>query len=201
MSTLVDPFAALADAAGAIDERILRWARTSGHTPATERAVARFSRLGEHGAVWLALGVAGWALDRPHRARWRRATTAVAGTYALNTSLKLVIRRRRPELPGLPPLTSTPTHCSFPSAHAATSFAGARAYARLGLPARALYALAATLAATRLYLGVHYPSDIVAGALLGTAVANGLAGHGCPADAGPAAGAGFVDDPKIKALR
>lgn len=154
-----------------LDERLLRVARTRGHTPAAERAVARFSRIGEHGAVWLALGGAGWALDRPRCARWQRATGVVAGTFALNTALKLIVRRPRPELPGLPPLTSTPTQLSFPSAHSSTSFAGARAYTRLGLPAPPLYALAALLAASRLYLGVHHPSDILAGALLGTAVA------------------------------
>ncbi len=154
-----------------IDERILRWARTWRHTPEAEREVARFSRIGERGAVWLALGVAGWTLDRPRRERWRRATAAVAGTYALNTALKLVIRRPRPELPGLPPLTSTPTRLSFPSAHAATAFAGARAYSRLGVPSHPLYVLAGGLAASRMYLGVHYPSDILAGALLGTVVA------------------------------
>jgi membrane-associated phospholipid phosphatase len=155
----------------AIDERILRWARTTGHTAAADRAVARFSRVGERGAVWLAIGAAGWAIDRPRREQWARAFGTVAGTFALNTALKLVIRRRRPELAGLPPLTSTPTRLSFPSAHTSTAFAGARLYSRLGLPARPLYALAGTLAASRLYLGVHYPSDIVAGALLGTAVA------------------------------
>jgi membrane-associated phospholipid phosphatase len=154
-----------------IDERILRWGRTRGHTPDAERAVARFSRVGEHGAVWLALGCVGWVLDRRRRARWQRAMGAVAGAYALNTALKLVVRRPRPRLRGLPPLTSTPTQLSFPSAHAATSFAGARAYAGLGLPAAPLYALAGALAATRLYLGVHYPSDLVGGALLGTSVA------------------------------
>jgi membrane-associated phospholipid phosphatase len=154
-----------------LDERILRWARTSGHTPGAERMVARFSRSGEHGAVWLALGAAGWTLDRRRRNRWARATGAVAGTFALNTALKQIVGRRRPELPGLPPLTSTPTRLSFPSAHASTSFAGARAYTKLGLPAMPLYALAGALAATRLYLGVHYPSDILAGALLGSAVA------------------------------
>jgi membrane-associated phospholipid phosphatase len=154
-----------------IDERILRWARTWRHTPGAELEVARFSRIGEHGAVWLVLGAAGWTLDRPRRERWRRATAAVAGTYALNTALKLVIRRPRPELPGLPPLTSTPTRLSFPSAHAATSFAGARAYSRLGVPPHPLYMLAGALAASRLYLGVHYPSDVLAGALLGTVVA------------------------------
>ncbi len=92
---------------------------------------------------------------------------AVAATYALNTAVKLAVRRRRPELPGLPALTGTPTQLSFPSAHASTSFAAARLYARLGLPAPVLYALAAKLSLSRLYLGVHYPSDVLAGAALG----------------------------------
>jgi decaprenylphosphoryl-5-phosphoribose phosphatase len=154
-----------------IDERVLRLARTRGHGPRRERAVSRFSRLGEHGAVWLALGACGWVLDRPRRPRWGRALSVVAGAFALNTALKLAVRRPRPELRGLPPLTSTPTRLSFPSAHTSTSFAGARAYARLGLPAPPLYALAGALAASRLYLGVHYPSDILAGAALGTGIA------------------------------
>jgi membrane-associated phospholipid phosphatase len=154
-----------------LDERILRIARTRAHGPRRERAVSCFSRLGEHGAVWLGLGAAGCVLDRPRRARWERAVAVVAGTFALNTTLKLTVRRPRPQLPGLPPLTSTPTRLSFPSAHASTSFAGARLYARLGLPAAPLYALAAGLACSRLYLGVHYPSDILAGAVLGSAVA------------------------------
>jgi membrane-associated phospholipid phosphatase len=154
-----------------IDERILRVARTRWHNPGAERAVARFSRLGEHGAVWLAIGALGWALDRPRRSRWGRASGVVAGTFALNTALKLIVRRPRPQLPGLPPLTSTPTRLSFPSAHASTSFAGARMYALLGLPAAPLYALATSLACSRLYLGVHYPSDILAGGALGSAIA------------------------------
>jgi len=152
--------------------------RTRGHNPTAERAVAGFSRIGEHAAVWLALGLAGTALDAHRRARWRRATATVAGTYALNTAIKLVVRRRRPELPGLPALTSTPTQLSFPSAHSSTSFAGALAYSRLGMPAAPLYALAVGLALSRLYLGVHYPSDVLAGALLGTMVA-ACAGDRC----------------------
>jgi membrane-associated phospholipid phosphatase len=153
-----------------LDERILRAARTFGHTPAAERAVARFSALGEHGRLWLAVGAIGQIVDRPRRLEWRRARRTVMRAYVANTAIKLVVRRRRPELDGLPALTGTPTALSFPSAHASTSFAGAVSYSNLGLPAMPLYALAAALSASRLYLGVHYPSDTLAGALLGTAL-------------------------------
>lgn len=153
-----------------LDERLLRVARTRGHTPQAERAVARFSQLGEHAAVWLAIGALAQAFDGARRRQWRRATATVASTYALNTAIKMVVRRRRPELPGLPALTGTPTRLSFPSAHASTSFAGALAYSRLGVPAVPLYALATSLSLSRLYLGVHYPSDVLAGAVLGTLV-------------------------------
>ncbi len=145
-------------------------ARTRAHTPCAERAIARFSRLGEHGGVWLAIGVAGQVTDAAQRARWRRATATVAGVYALNAAIKLIVRRSRPRLGDLSRLAGTPTQLSFPSAHAATSFAGAVCYSRLGIPPVPLYALAASLSMSRLYLGVHYPSDVLAGALLGTAV-------------------------------
>ena len=159
------------------EERLLRLARTVGHgDPRSERAVAGFSQLGEHAGVWLAIGAVGWSVDGARRPRWRRASAAVLATYGLNTALKVLVRRRRPELPGLPPLIATPTALSFPSAHTATSFAGALAYARLGVPAAPLYALATAMSLSRLYLGVHYPSDVLAGAVLGTAVAARLTG-------------------------
>ena len=130
----------------------------------------RFSRLGEHAAIWLALGLAGAAVDVRRRARWLRAARAVLLAYALNTLLKTVVRRKRPQLELLPALISTPTALSFPSAHASSSFAAARAYSAF-LPAGPLYGVATAMALSRVYLGVHYPSDIAAGAVLGTLVA------------------------------
>jgi len=154
-----------------LDIELLQVARTLGHTAARERAMASFSKLGEHAAIWLALGAAaslGAPLER--RPRWRAATATVAGAYALNTLVKFAVRRPRPQLAELPPLIPTPTQLSFPSAHATTSFAAAAANSRAGAPAVPLYVLAASLAASRVYLGVHYPSDVIAGALLGAAL-------------------------------
>ena len=155
--------------AAALDDAALRFLRPAGHSAAAEQAVRRFSALGEHAAVWLVLGAAGMAVDGRRRARWQRAALTVAGAYVLNSTIKLVVRRRRPQVAGLPALTGTPTGLSFPSAHATSSFAAARAYSTL-LPASPLYALACGLSLSRLYLGVHYPSDSLAGALLGLVV-------------------------------
>jgi undecaprenyl-diphosphatase len=94
----------------------------------------------------------------------------VAGSYAANYAVKVAVHRPRPELPGLPPLTPTVSRLSFPSAHATTSFAAARAYRGLA-PDWALYSAAAVFALSRSYLGVHYPSDVLAGTALGTAIA------------------------------
>jgi hypothetical protein len=163
-----------------LDTRLLLLARTFGHTPARERAVAAFSRTGEHAACWLALGLAGAAAsaaDPRRRQAWIRDTATVAASYALNTGIKFVVRRPRPELPGFEPLTSVVTGLSFPSAHATTSFAAARGYGAR-IPPAPLYTTAVLFALSRVYLGVHYPSDVLAGALLGTALAAVAAARG-----------------------
>jgi membrane-associated phospholipid phosphatase len=151
------------------DLRLLRLVRAAARPPASTR-IGRFSGLGEHAGLWLALGALGGLLDRPpRRARWRRGALVVATTYAVNTAIKHVVKRPRPRLADLPGLVGTPGALSFPSAHASTSFAAAGVYRGL-LPAAPLYLTAAAMAGSRVYLGVHYPSDVVAGVLLGAAI-------------------------------
>ncbi len=153
-----------------LDRKLLIIARTSAHTPDAERVVRGYSRLSEHAACWLALGALGATVDPERRGRWLRGAAIVGCSYAVNYAVKVAVRRRRPELEGLPPLTPVVSGLTFPSAHATTSFAAARAYSGL-VSAAALYAAAAAFAISRPYLGVHYPSDVVAGAVLGTLVA------------------------------
>ena len=158
------------NALAAADLALFRRVRGAATDEDSVAAVRRFSALGEHAAVWLAIGATGVVVDSRNRSRWTKATAAIGGAYLLNTALKAVVRRPRPDIEDLPALMSTPTQLSFPSAHAATSFAAARAFSAGLLPAAPLYALAGAMAASRVFLGVHYPSDIVAGAALGTAI-------------------------------
>jgi membrane-associated phospholipid phosphatase len=153
----------------ALDHRLLRLLRTHGHAPPIEAAVIAFARTGEHGLLWHALAAAGAVLDGNRRRVYLRTMRVVLVTYAMNTATKGAIRRARPALEQLPALTPVISGRSYPSAHASTSFAGARVLSD-ALPPNAVYALALAMALSRPYLGVHYPTDIVAGAVLGDAL-------------------------------
>ena len=114
---------------------------------------------------------------------WRRPwffVTLVAATLAadgLSLLLRQWIGRDRPPLvyPDPRPLVGVPHSGAFPSGHAATAFAAATVIARdsrrLAIPA---YALAALVAWSRVYVGVHWPLDVIGGAALGTLVAIAL---------------------------
>jgi decaprenylphosphoryl-5-phosphoribose phosphatase len=149
--------------------------RTRLRTPALDRLAAAYARTGESGGLWIALALAGAAADEERRPRWLAAAATVPLTLGLNYAVKRAIRRERPVIEGLAPFGRVPRSLSFPSAHAATSFAGAVRIAVL-VPRwrRPLLGAAALMAFTRPYLGVHYPSDVIAGAAVGTMIGLGL---------------------------
>jgi membrane-associated phospholipid phosphatase len=101
------------------------------------------------------------------------ATMSVGLAAALVGLIKEIVDRVRPALadPAVNALVATPPSPSFPSGHTATAFAAAIAvgafHPRLRWP---LLALAALVGLSRVYLGVHYALDVVAGAALGTAI-------------------------------
>lgn len=155
---------------GALDNGLLRILRTRFHQPPVERAVQAYTRLGEHGALWLAIAAAGAVFDGRRRAVYARAARATLIAYAANTLTKALVRRARPLLEDLPALSPTISPLSYPSAHASMAFAAAGVL-REALPAGPVYVAAAAMALSRPYCGVHHPTDVVAGAALGAAVA------------------------------
>ncbi|HEU6443489.1 MAG TPA: phosphatase PAP2 family protein [Gaiellaceae bacterium] len=130
---------------------------------------------GYGGALWIILALVLAPLGKTDRLR---ATLLVAACVWTADLLALAIKtgtgRPRPHLvlPEADPLLSFTVSSAMPSGHAATAFAGAVMLAFL-VPRAAAYllALAAVMGFSRIYVGVHWPSDVVAGAALGTAVA------------------------------
>ena len=153
-----------------LDLKILRAMRTRGHAPAIERAARLLGKGGNNGTGWFLANAALAAADKPRRRAW--ATCAALGPAAigLNYGIKLVVKRPRPVLKGLPPLGGAPSSLSFPSAHSTSSFAVALAMTRVDRRAAVAFIPATAMAAGRPYLGMHYPSDVVVGVLLGLAL-------------------------------
>ena len=137
--------------------------------PIAWRSAALLSHAGEHALCWMALGLAGAALDSERRRSWLRATAAVAGAHALSIVLKRLARRPRPSDPRIRVRLDAPGPWGFPSSHAASTTAAAVAYSRL-LDNRLPLVTVPLMMASRVIVGLHYPSDVLAGAVLGSVV-------------------------------
>ncbi len=161
------PLAAL----GALDQALLRLLRTRGHAAPAEAGMKALGYAGEYGAVWMAIGAAAAAADPPRRSRWLSGALVAPAAIVANFAVKKAVGRQRPVITEHPALARAPSKLSFPSAHATSSVAAAVALARVEPGAkRPLTILAAAICLCRPYLGMHYPSDVAAGAVLGAAI-------------------------------
>jgi membrane-associated phospholipid phosphatase len=146
-----------------------------GHGPEADRLFATVTELGS----MYAAGAAAMALFACGRRREAvRALCAAGATWLLLQGMKEVVDRPRPldaDPDGTRQLIARPTGQSWPSSHPAVLTTFSRVASReLGvgrLGRAALGAVDATVAASRVYLGVHYPSDVISGLMIGRAVA------------------------------
>lgn len=150
-----------------LDLKALRWMRTHGHSRGMEDAAVALGKAGNNGLVWFLLGASLAIIDNDRWESWLICALLGPLAIGLNYAIKLAVRRPRPVLEGLPPLGGAPSSLSFPSAHATSSFAVATAMVRVDPAMAATFVVAIALALGRPYLGMHYPSDVLAGAVLG----------------------------------
>lgn len=154
--------------------------------PVVVRGARGLSHFGEHAAGWLAAGAVGALVDRRRRRDWLAATAAVAAAHGASIAVKRVVRRQRPEHPGVIVHVATPSRLSFPSAHATSTTTAALVFGAL-TGRRLAPLLVPPMLVSRLVLGVHYPSDVLAGSALGAAI--GLVARRLLRRRGAAAGA------------
>ena len=151
-------------------------------TPILDVPLRRLSQLADHSMLWLVIAAALFAFGG--RSGRRAAVTGAAAigltSVLANQPLKALSRRARPIRGTVDVSTARhlrmPTSTSFPSGHSAAGFAFASAVASFkpgfGLPLRGL---AAVVAYSRVHAGVHFPSDVIVGALLGIGVGESTA--------------------------
>jgi membrane-associated phospholipid phosphatase len=147
-------------------------------TPMLDRMLRRLSRAANFSRVWIGaagvLAAAGGGKGR--RAAMDGLLSIAVTSVIVNATLKPLGRRRRPDVIArkvpIARHVRMPVSPSFPSGHSASAFAFASGVAATQPPAAVpLRALAALVSYSRVHTGVHYPADVLAGALLGVALA------------------------------
>ncbi|WP_438947162.1 phosphatase PAP2 family protein [Tsukamurella asaccharolytica] len=143
--------------------------------PGVVPAARGLSHFGEHSLGWLGLAALGAVVQPQRRRQYVTAGVGAFVAHAASVVIKRIVRRKRPDHPYITVGVGTPSKLSFPSSHATSSTAGAILLGRAsGVPGGAVLAPAAIvppMLASRLVLGVHYPTDVAAGAAIGAATA------------------------------
>jgi undecaprenyl-diphosphatase len=155
-----------------IDARIFEWIVT--HRVAwLDGAMLALSAIGRGGMLWLAVGATLAMFRRlDFRGLLQLALAILLATIVTDHVLKPALERERPfqALHGVHVIGKRPKDSSLPSGHSANAFAGAMVLSHAVPAASAVwFAVACGIAFSRVYLGVHYPFDVCAGALVGAA--------------------------------
>jgi membrane-associated phospholipid phosphatase len=166
----------LTDARNVDDAVYAAIARTP--TPALDRGMSALSHAANYSRLWMAsAAVLALVGGRSGRRAAAQGLVSVAATSAsVNLVVKRVGRRQRPDRAGVDVPADRhvrmPTSLSFPSGHSAVAFAFATGVGnRLPVVAVPLHAVAGVVAYSRVHTGVHHPSDVVVGSVLGTMMA------------------------------
>ena len=157
-----------------LDLSILDWIQAHLRCGLLDTVMPIITLFGEGGIFWIVLALALLAIPRTRKVGLCMALALIADVLLCNVTIKpLVARPRpwtiRPEMEAvIRELTKLPSGYSFPSGHTAVSFSGAGTLLLLKTRGRVpASALAVLVGLSRLYLYVHYPTDVLCGALLG----------------------------------
>lgn len=138
-------------------------------TPFADTVMVLVTRLGDNGAVWIVIAIVLLCVNRYRRSGVAVALTLVADEIGNNLILKNIFRRPRPcDLALADMLIARPGGWSMPSGHTAVAFAAAFAlFAANRTWGICAFMLALCIGFSRLYLYVHFPTDVIAGAVCG----------------------------------
>lgn len=128
------------------------------------------SHFGEHALGWFALSGTGAVVDNKRRRQWLALGASAFVSHAASVVIKRIVRRTRPHDPRIRVGVATPSRLSFPSSHATSTTAALVSLSDLTGSRLPLLGVPLMMV-SRMVLGVHYPTDTLAGAVLGATTA------------------------------